>query len=145
MSAPFRKKELDLDEVFEFKIGETIAHRGAVAGVDRPWERCERYTVIERHLNECHGGQQRSYLARAVAPQGTFYGQGIGIGNSAILLQEPEVCAFPVKPTEEVEEASIDARLDALETQLRRARRSAKEHAAIVHDKGEEPEEPKAP
>lgn len=123
------KKEINLDDVFEFGIGEVVAHCGAIAGIDRPWERAERYLIVERHLQECHGGQQRSYHARPISAPGGPYSQ-LSIGEKLIILVEPEICPYPQKPAEELPTSEADAlsqRLGVVEAQLRRARRAAKD------------------
>ncbi len=73
-------EELDLDKVFKFKIGEMVYPKIALQlyeklpaafGIKSPFQ------IVERILQECPGGVQKSYKTR-----GYSFNKGLGLGES---------------------------------------------------------------
>lgn len=56
-----------LDELFAFKIGDKCAMKALVEGFG--WGGTQLLAVTERHLQQCEGGVQKTYLCRIAYEQ----------------------------------------------------------------------------
>lgn len=82
------KEQKAMDDLFRFKIGDTIQHAALGDFIEEPtgthasrpkgdewsfglsFRETVRYYIEERYIIECHGGIQKFYKARAICPDG---------------------------------------------------------------------------
>jgi hypothetical protein len=60
---------------FQFEIGDEVVHKSADLSCHRGFLSTEfsppnKHIVVERHIQQCHGGVQQFYLVRGIDPAG---------------------------------------------------------------------------
>jgi hypothetical protein len=109
-----------LDEVFRFKVGETVCMKAhlTVARTERggdPKRRREympdlqRLFVIERLLQQCSGGVQLAYICRVHMP-GSF-ARSMAFGTELSRMMEIELDGLPPEALEDEDEPTSRAPL----------------------------------
>lgn len=91
---------LNLNDVFKFKIGDVVRHRISGMAEDPPegertryfsssTDRKTRFIILERILQECHGGIQRNYNCRAVGSEGQMADKCINASELELVACTP--------------------------------------------------------
>lgn len=99
-----------LDQFFAYQIGDIVTHKGMVLDRLIPkhglWNNLsdsrtiepQRFVILERLLQECHGGIQKHYLCRVVSVED----RGAAMIWESFQITEAEVCPLPPpQPAEE--------------------------------------------
>jgi hypothetical protein len=90
------EQEHILDSIFTFKIGDVVRPKAQEPGYNREGQRLspQRLVIVERLLQQCYGGVQCNYLARAhsMANPG-YFGSEAGYSFTLPLIQltQPEL------------------------------------------------------
>lgn len=83
---------------FKFEIGDVVCSK-----VDT--EQTNRFTILQRHIEECDGGVQLHYRVRGHGFEKNYRGvyEYKGYGKEEQILREMELCAYVPKEVEEEE------------------------------------------
>lgn len=82
--------QINLDEIFKYKIGAMLAHRAMLTG-GKEDAFCAKMFVVGRLLEECPGGIQKFYLVRIVGVELSRS----GLTESFVRVHEVELVEIP--------------------------------------------------